>query len=336
MNPNLPVADRARAHTKRTRWMRRGVAACSALLVTGAMAPASASAAHAPPGSPGCRQPSAPGMTTESLPVGAMTRTYRLVVPPGRGPFGLILNFHGLGSNAVQQAVYSELEQKGPQHGFVVATPEGTQPIGFWNIVPQTLASPDDVAFASTLIDHLEATRCIDPTRVDSTGISNGAGMSGLLACRIPGRLAAIAPVSGLNLVAPCPKGLPVAVLAFHGTGDPIVPYSGGGLGSGLSGLGAALGIHVYPEPDAVAAWAARDRCARTPAHHTVSPEVERTTYTGCTAGTQVVFYSIIGGGHTWPGSTIAVPTLGPTTHDINAADLILAFFSHHHRPGAR
>ncbi len=318
-----------------TGWRRLVVAACGALLVTGGVAPAGASTARVAPHSAGCSQPSVPGVTTESVPVGGSTRTYRLAVPPGKGPFGLILNFHGLGSNAIQQAVYSQLEDKGPKHGFVVATPEGTQPIGFWNIVPQTLATPDDVAYASTLIDHLEATRCIDPTRVDSTGISNGAGMTALLACRIPSRLAAIAPVAGLNLVAPCPKGPPLPVLDFHGTSDPIVPYGGGGLGSGLASLGASLGIHVYPEPDEVAAWAARDHCVRTPIHRMLTPEVERATYRGCTAGTDVVLYSIVGGGHTWPGS-LDIPALGRTTQDINAADVILAFFAHHTRPGAR
>jgi polyhydroxybutyrate depolymerase len=39
--------------------------------------------------------------------------------------------------------------------------------------------------------------------------------------------------------------------------------------------------------------------------------------------------YAVTGGGHTWPGS-FDVPMLGHTTQDINAADLILDFFSHH------
>ena len=326
--------DRARARPA-VAWRRRGVAACSALLVTGVMAHAGASTTRVAPHSAGCSQPSVPGVTNESVAVGSSTRSYRLAVPPGKGPFGLILNFHGLGSNAIQQAIYSQLEDKGPKHGFVVATPEGTQPLGFWNIIPATLATPDDVAYANTLIDRLEATRCIDPTRVDSTGISNGAGMTALLACRIPSRLAAIASVAGLNLVAPCPTGPPLAVLDVHGTSDPVVPYGGGGLGSGLSGLGAALGIHVYPEPDEVAVWAARDHCARAPVRRDLTPEVQRATYHGCTAGSDVVLYSIIGGGHTWPGS-LDIPALGRTTHDINAADVILAFFAHHTRPGAR
>jgi polyhydroxybutyrate depolymerase len=39
--------------------------------------------------------------------------------------------------------------------------------------------------------------------------------------------------------------------------------------------------------------------------------------------------YSIIGGGHTWPGS-IPIATFGMTTNQINASDTIWAFFATH------
>ena len=51
-------------------------------------------------------------------------------------------------------------------------TPEGQKlaGFGFWNIVPDVLATPDDVAFATTLIDTAEATLCIDTRRIYSAG----------------------------------------------------------------------------------------------------------------------------------------------------------------------
>ena len=55
-------------------------------------------------------------MTTSDGP-----RTYRLAIPDdytGEKPLPLILNWHGLGSNADQQAVYSQLEEKAPERGF--------------------------------------------------------------------------------------------------------------------------------------------------------------------------------------------------------------------------
>lgn len=191
------------------------------------------------------------------------------------------------------------------------------------------MAAPDDVAFTNALIDHLEQTLCIDPTRVYSTGISNGAGMSTLLGCRIPNRLAAIAPVAGINLVAACPKGIPVSVIAFHGTADPTVAYQGGHTSDSLAGLPEA------PVPTSVAVWGKRARCNPKPTIRKATPHVQLTNYQGCAPGTNVELYTIVGGGHTWPGS-IDLAYLGNTTHEINAADLILAFFARHTRPGAK
>jgi polyhydroxybutyrate depolymerase len=276
---------------------------------------------------PACREPSAATTTTQTITVDGPTRSYRLAVPAGRGTQRqpLILNFHGYGSNAVEQAVYSELETKGPARGFVVATPQGTGTPAFWNILPQ-LPHPDDVALAAAIIRRLEVTSCVDPTRVYATGISNGGGLTSELGCRLTRQLAAIAPVAGVNLVAGCPRGLPIGVLVFHGNTDPTVPYRGGDPGGLLKGQ------QLIPVPQAVATWAQHDRCATKPVVSQVSLHVVRTEYPRCASGVQVQLYTIEGGGHTWPGA-LNVARLGPVTQEINAADLMITFFSHFHRP---
>src|SRR4029450_331493 len=53
----------------------------------------------------------------------------------------------------------------------------------------------------------------------------------------------------------------------------------------------------------------------------------------GCHGGSSVALYAVTGGGHTWPGSSIDLPMNGHVTQDINAADLMLEFFSHHPPP---
>jgi polyhydroxybutyrate depolymerase len=301
----------------------------AALILAVAPTVAGARATRSPgPHSAGCGSAVTAGTTDEAITSGGAARRYRLAVPAdsGQRALPLILNFHGFSSDAGQQAIYSQLEAKGPPRGYAVATPQGTGTPAFWNILPK-LPAPDDVAFTNALIDHLEQTRCIDPTRVYSTGISNGAGMSALLGCRIPNRLAAIAPVAGVNLVAGCPKGAPMSVLAFHGSADPVVAYRGA--------RSSFAQIPVVAVPKSVATWAKRAGCGSTPTIRKVTPHVQRTSYPGCTAGTNVELYTIIGGGHTWPGS-IDLAYLGATTHEINATDLILAFFAHHTRPGAK
>ena len=60
---------------------------------------------------------------------------------------------------------------------------------------------------------------------------------------------------------------------------------------------------------------------------------VVRRTWPHCTAGSAVVLYSVIGGGHTWPGSPINLGgAFGATTRHVDATGLMLAFFARHPR----
>lgn len=94
------------------------------------------------------------------------------------------------------------------------------------------------MTFTLELIDHLEATFCIDSSRIYAAGKSNGGGFTGLLACDpiASTRIAAFAPVSGafyLNRTTkelpPCNPGrLPVPLMEFHGLKDGTANYTGG------------------------------------------------------------------------------------------------------------
>lgn len=53
-----------------------------------------------------------------------------------------------------------------------------------------------------------------------------------------------------------------------------------------------------------------------------------RTTYQGLTAGAEVVV-TVRGGGHTWPGRPSSA-TLGRSTQNVSANDLIWEFFERH------
>ncbi len=272
--------------------------------------------------------PSKPCSAPQPVPTGPITissgglqRTYLLSVPspPPTTPARLIVNLHGAGSDAQQQAVYSGLATKGPARGFVVVTPDATGQPQQWNVVGQTKA--DDVTFIHDLLTDVAQRACVDTTHVYATGISSGAAMSSLLACKDGARFTTIAPVSGVVFLPfECSDGPPVNVIAFHGTSDFVLPYNGGSVfgGGGLSYPGA---------PQGMAGWVDRDACATTPDKTAVSAHVTLEQWPRCAQGATVEMYVIDGGGHTWPGA-FPVPLLGVTTTDINATEIILDAFS--------
>jgi len=305
----------------------------AAVLGAWVIAPGVSPAESAPVGrASGCESSAVPGISTQTIDVQGVARQYRVAVPEpgsGKGLRPLILNFHGAGRDDATQANYSELEEKGSARGFVVITPNAGSP-AFW-IAPTPDLSPepinDNLAFTTALVDTAAAELCIDPRRVYVTGFSSGAGMSAYLGCKLSRQIAAIAPVAGVNLVASCPHGKPISVVAFHGTADPEVAYEGG------SGTYVCCpNIDQLSVEAAVRAWAQRAECRTKPARKSIGTDVERIAYRGCGSSTGVVLYKVANGAHNWPGS-FELDDLGLPTQDINAADLILDFFSQHPPP---
>lgn len=255
----------------------------------------------------------------------------------------LVLNFHGATSNAAQQEAYTSFSPKADAEGFIVVYPQGvtTSAYSFTHFNAWQLSSPepDDVAFTNQLLDTLQSQLCIDTNRVFSTGLSNGAMMSVRLACSLSNRIAAIAPVAGayypplaldLNAAETCPDTRPVPVIAFHGTSDTIVPYNGGP--GGIPGFMITFRLPIDDNTsaeDVMADWSAHNGCTSGRMESNVSTQVDKITYDTCGGGATVELYRVNGGGHTWPDAP-DVPSLGKTTHEINATNFIWTFFQAH------
>jgi polyhydroxybutyrate depolymerase len=213
------------------------------------------------------------------------------------------------------------------EHGFLVVYPEGTGFPKRWNtsgVAGEDAA--DDVIFLSALIDALSQQFNVDPQRIYVNGLSNGGGMSNTLACLQPERIAAIGGVAGAYTepTAGCNPPRPVPVIAFHGTDDRIVPYAGGAAGGPQN--------FVFPAvPDWAAAWSARNGCDATPESLPAQGEVSGVRYTNCTDGADVVFYTVDGGGHNWPGGgSLPEAIVGHITEDIDASAAMWEFFEQH------
>lgn len=240
-----------------------------------------------------------------------LTRSYRLHIPleyNGDSIYPLVINMHGLGSNALEQEFYTAFNDVADSAGFLVAYPNGIDET--WNISSST--GTDDVGFISVLIDTIDLQYNVDLERVFATGMSMGGFMSYRLACELADRIAAIASVTGLQAFYPCNPERPVPVMQFHGTADPVVPYAG--------------------VPTTIANWVNYNVCPSTPVisdlpdiDTTDNSTVTKSYYGPCGEQTEVILYTINGGEHTWPGATFII---GITNQDIKASYEIWDFFS--------
>jgi polyhydroxybutyrate depolymerase len=290
--------------------------------------------------SPGCKAKTAvtAGVIIQTMVVGGRDRTYEVDVPSsytGKRPYGLVLGLHPLSVTyqfMPSEVGFAAMQQK---YNFIGVAPSGlTTPTPFWDAAPTT---PNyDVTFLAALLTHLERTLCVNDAQVFSTGISNGAQMSSLLGCRMSHRLAGIAPVEGEEYLTPC-NGRPMPILAFHGTADPVLPYSGGGLNATeIAKLYAWHGVIPtgMPKPlgidESMSLWAKHNGCNPKPVEVRVAFDVQKRTWTGCRAKT--VLYIIDGGGHGWPGKPVPAmeKQFGHDTSSIDASSLIFRFFFGH------
>jgi polyhydroxybutyrate depolymerase len=265
-----------------------------------------------------------PGDHDRSLQHGELTRTYILHVPPaydGASRLPVVLNFHGFGSSARNQAAYSRLPRKGDEAGFIVVTPDGAGTPRRWNNA-RFAGEADDIGFVRALVAALKAELCVDGNRIYAAGISNGSALSQRLACELPDVIAGVAAVAALVYPARCASAAPVPVplIAFHGTDDRCVPFEGGRTTCGRGNL------PVPAVEDAARDWARHNGCSLDRTSTRVSEHVRAIAYSECRAEASVVLYVVEGGGHTWPGS-LDVARLGQTTTEIDATDLLWEFF---------
>lgn len=192
--------------------------------------PAGASS-HAPAPSPAPSPTPSQAPDERTIDMGGWHRPYMLRLPARRTrPLPLIIAMHGGLNDPAYVERQSGLNALAASGRFAVAYPEGL--LGTWNAGGccwfARWFGVDDTGFLDRLIATLVAQGVADPRRVFLTGFSNGGGMAYRYACERADRVAGIAVVSGALAVG-CRPRRPVSVLAFHGTWDPSVPYTGGG-----------------------------------------------------------------------------------------------------------
>ncbi|CUU59086.1 polyhydroxybutyrate depolymerase [Parafrankia irregularis] len=325
----MPTGNAARCpgHSTRERRLRLGSAAVrgfAALLLVASCGPGDDTARSIPVAAPGA----APGACAPARPapaagqqifrVGDTDRSYLLGLPAGydgQMAYPLLFSFHGFGGSMEEQEANTSLAQTGTARGYIVVTPQSAGSPPKWNFLAQQ-GGADDFGFIQALLGDLTTRLCIDPDRVYAAGHSNGSAFAGFLVCKPPYPFAAVAMVAG---VAPpsCPDGTAPATLAVNGTADVTVPYQN-----------SAASIATYVE---------RYRCATAPGRTRVADGVEQMRYQGCVQGSEIVFITVAGGTHVWPGGPAAAgdrPSARGNSQagrTFPATDTVLDFFDQHH-----
>ncbi len=272
---------------------------------------------------------------TDSFLYDGIMRNYNVHVPPGfsdSDTLPMVFNLHGLLMNATSQEAYSEFSPIADREKFIVVYPNGIS--NSWNAfnVPYH-GGVDDVGFLSALIDTVHKYYHINLNRVYSTGMSNGGFMSYRLACELSERIAAIASVTGSmtdSMMYYCNPSHPVPVMRIHGTADLIVNFNGSGA------ITSAEGSNDY--------WIQQNNCPGNPMvlvlpNNSITDNctAEWNGWTPCDSESEVIFYKVTAGGHTWPGASDMFGGIaGATNQDFDASEAIWQFFNRYDLQGKR
>ena len=245
----------------------------------------------------------AQGYISETIQYDGLTREYSIYVPAsydGTNSFPLLFNFHGGGGDIASQIAIADMSPIADTENFIVVYPQARQDPSdgnSFNWIPKVPGTFDDVPFISSLIDTIAINYEIDQNRIYACGYSLGGDMSFELACKLNSRIAAIAPVARTMQANPdsfCFPEHPTGVLTILGTDDNNSQYNGITY-DGVEYYLSAAATHSY--------WANHNNCDVNPTMSTVSPSVERYTWSTTSGCSYVEELKVIGGGHDWPGS---------------------------------
>lgn len=284
------------------------------------------------------------GPVERSLTHGGRTRTYMVDDFARSQPAPVVIVLHGGGGNAANAARMTGFSRIAQREGAIAVYPDGTSGrargrLLTWNAGHCCAAAMqnrvDDVGFIGAVIDTLVASGRADATRVYVTGMSNGGMMAHRLGRELSLKIAAIAPVVGAVFGdEPAPLA-PVPAFIVVGAEDQVVPPSGGPLQlRALLGNRSAANRDVAPAMAQATYWATHNGCGEPV--RSANAAATTSTWRTCRSGAPVVFHSVAGNGHAWPGGRPGRRGAAEPSTAFDASAEMWAFFKDQRRTGAR
>ena len=247
--------------------------------------------------------------------------------------FPLVFLLHGGGGSPRSMMNLTGMNSLADRHRFVAVYPQGTGPMNrrlTWNAGHccgfARDNGVDDVGFIRTLIEEMVTTRPVAPDRVYLIGISNGGMMTLRLGLELSSLITAIAVVAGTYLPAADQTRIdrPVPLILFHGSNDHMVPLLGGKRRS-FSGVQVS-----HPSVEQTLQHWKKNHGDLIRSEIETAAGVRRESYLNRSGIEVLVIYTIFGGGHTWPGTSVGRPAKDDPMQQISATELIYDFFEKH------
>lgn len=260
-------------------------------------------------------------LITDSLKVDGHQRTFVLYRPEGLpADAPLVFVLHGYGGSSHPVGTVCEAADR---HGFAACFPQGLRDLGGkpgWNVgYPNQVGwKMDDVKAVCAMTRFVQKKYLLSRENTFMSGMSNGGEMCYVMAYSKQKVFKAFCSVAGLTMEWLYKQQRPTAALPFmeiHGTNDHVSPIEGDLDNRG--GWNPFLPVSV-----AVNALVASNRCEIEERDTLVFKDsdtkrpVVRHRFLRGDAGTEVWFYEVLGGTHSW------------FTEDMNTGEVMWEFFS--------
>jgi polyhydroxybutyrate depolymerase len=249
------------------------------------------------------------GITRNTFDIDGRSRTYLFHLPDNiKNSAPLVFVIHGYGDSSDGIRKFTKMDSIADKYGFAVCYPEatlGADSLRSWN-VGYSNYGVNDIGFINALVSFLQKKYKLSVKNTFCTGMSNGGDMTIQMACLKPGLFRAVAPDVGCLmywLYDSCKIKNIAPIFMINGTDDRTTFWEGekdypaigpnGYMGTRqmvniFVGLNECKQVKIDTLPDI---------------NKSDKSFVVREKHINCANNSQIWLYSVIGGGHDWPGA---------------------------------